>query len=397
MDAVILIDGWQSLAHGLFWKLRMRRILYLSRGGDIGGSQQQIRYVITNLDRDNYQPLVVCRKDGQFVAQLQDAEIPTFIFPLHSWRKLPSAPQRYLDVYRLTSFARQHKIDIIHSSDLWLNTYMVRVAERLKIPSILHVRKPVCTREVRKHEFKKATSIIAISSRVLQDLLQAGIPNEKITMINDSVDLEIFKPRNSRDNVLRRDFLPSGQTLVGIVGRIEPLKRQLDFLRAAEEVLCRSTNTVSFFVIGRVHCRRYFERLKKFVGKRGFSKHVFFAGGRNDMPQILASLDILVSLSGGSVMFEAMACAKTVISAGFSTAQSAVHIQDGRTGLLIPSSRNTELAEAMTKMVDCPEHRIRIGNQAIKWAEENLSCTVMVDRTHRLYDRLIQNSIKTNS
>lgn len=394
----MIIDGWQTTPHCLFRKLKkMRQILYLSRGGDIGGSQRQIHYVITNLDRDNYQPIVVCRKDGQFVKQLQDADIPKCILPLHSWRKLRAVLRRYVDVYRLTSFARQHKIDMIHSSDLWLTPYMVRVAERLKIPSILHVRKPIQTREVQKHEFKKATSIIAISSRVQQNLLHAGVPHEKITMINDSVDLEMFKPRSPQDNVLRRDFLPSGQTLIGIVGRIEPLKRQLDFLRAAEQVMRCFTNTVSFFIVGRIRSRQYFERLKKFVSKRGLDKHVFFTGGRYDMPQVLASLDILVSLSGGSVMFEAMACAKTVISAGFSTVQSAVHIQDGRTGLLITSRRNADLAEAITKMVDSAELRTRIGNQARKWAEEKLSCTLMVDQTHRVYDRLIQNSIKTNS
>jgi len=375
----------------------MRRILYLSRGDDIGGSQRQIHYVITNLNRHNYRPIVVCRKHGQLVTQLQDANIPTFVLPLHSWRKLPAVLWRYIDARRLTSFARQHKIDLIHSSDLWLNPYMVWVAERLKIPSILHVRKPIRTREVQKHQCKKATSIIAISSRVRQNLLHAGIPSEKITMINDSVDLEIFKPKNSHENILRRDFLPSGQILIGIVGRIEPLKRQLDLLRAAEQVIRCSTNTVCFFIIGRIHSRQYFERLKKFVSKKGLGKHVFFTGGRNDIPQVLAPLDILVSLSGGSVMFEAMACAKTVISAGFSTAQSAVHIQDGRTGLLVTSRRNADLAHAITKVVNAPELRIRIGNQARKWAEDKLSSTVMVDQTHRLYDRLMENSIKTNS
>lgn len=304
---------------------------------------------------------------------------------------------RYIDAHRLTSFAKKHKIELIHSSDLWLNPYMVRVAERLKIPSILHVRKPIRTREIQKHQCKKATSIIAISSRVQQNLLHAGIPNGKITMINDSVDLEMFKPRNSHENVLRRDFSPSGQILIGIVGRIEPIKRQLDLLHAAEQVVRRSTNTVCFFIVGRIHSRRYFERLKKYVSKRGMGKHVFFTGGRYDMPQVLASLDILVSLSGGSVMFETMACAKTVISAGFSTLQSAVHIQDGRTGLLVTSRRNADLAHAVTKMVNAPELRIRIGNQARKWAEDKLSCTLMVDQTHRLYDRLIQNSIRTNS
>ncbi len=38
----------------------LKRILYLSRGGFIGGSQRQLYYVITNLDREVYEPIVVC-------------------------------------------------------------------------------------------------------------------------------------------------------------------------------------------------------------------------------------------------------------------------------------------------------------------------------------------------
>ncbi|RKY08626.1 MAG: hypothetical protein DRP65_08865, partial [Planctomycetota bacterium] len=216
------------------------------------------------------------------------------------------------------------------------------------------------------------------------------------TMLNDAVDLDMFKPKNSHRNVLIRDFLPSGQILIGIVGRIEPLKRQLDLLHAAEQVIRQSTNTVCFFIIGRIHSRQYFKRLKKIVGKRGLGKHVFFTGGRDDMPQVLASLDILVSLSGGSVMFEAMACAKTVISAGFSTVQSAVHIQDGRTGLLITSRRSAELAHAIKKIANAPDLRARIGNEARKWVQDRLSSTVMVDRTQQLYNRLLQKPIKAN-
>jgi len=367
----------------------MKRILYLSRGGAVGGSQRQLHYVVTNLDH-SYEPIVVCRADGQFFCQLQDCGIKTRIFTLHPWRKFPAALYRYMDAERLARYAKAQQISLVHSSDLWLSSYMIWVARRLKIPSVLHVRTPIRPNEVYKHRCYEATAIVAISRRVRQNLLSAGVPPEKISQIDDAVDLRAFKPDGLKQNVLRRDFLPCGSVLVGIVGRIEPSKRQLVFLQAARQVLHNSSRKVTFFVIGEVHSREYFEQLERFVRQNGLNGHVVFTGRRDDMPQVLSSLDILVSLSGGSVMFEAMTCGTVVVSAGFSTKGDCVHLQDGRTGLLVSSSRLSELVRALVRLMDAPELRSRIGREAKKWAQNKFCHIDMAAKTQQLYGQLLQ-------
>ena len=368
----------------------MKRILYLSRGGFVNGSQRQLYYVVTSLNRDIYEPVVVCRRDGQFVSQLRDCEVAAEVLGLHPWRKFPAGLSRYVDAKRLVAFARRHKVALVHSSDLWLNGYLIWVARRLKVPSILHVRTPVRADEVHKHRCNRATHIVAISQRIRQNLLGAEISPEKITVIDDGVDLEVFRAKEHNVNVLRRDFSPAGAVLVGIVGRIDPSKRQLEFLQAAEQIVRNSTRDATFFVIGEVHSHSYFEKLRRFVSKRGLGRYVFFVGRRNDTAEVLSSLDIVVSLSGGSVMFEAMACGKSVISAGFSNKEDSVHIQDGRTGLLISSRDNRELVRALIRLIDSPELRRQIGQQARRWAERKLSHIKMVDKTQRLYGQLLR-------
>ena len=368
----------------------MKRILYLSRGGSIGGSQRQLYYILANLDRRVYEPIVVCPRDGKFVTLLQQSGVKVYVLPLHPWRKFPAVVYRYFDAERLAKFARRHQVAMIHSSDLWLNGYLIWVAERLKIPSILHVRTPILTKDVWKHRCSRATSIIAISQHVKQDLLRAGIRPQKITQIDDAVDLELFGPKNFDGNVLRRDFSPGGEVLIGIVGRIEPSKRQLDFLRAAEQVIHRANKNVTFFVIGEVRSRSYFEEISRFVDKNGLKRHVRFTGERDDMPQVLSSLDILVSFSGGSVMYEAMACGKVVVSAGFTTEQNSVHIQNECTGILINSREISILVKALVRLMSEPQLRIQIGRGARKWAESKLSHTRMVALTQKLYGQLLE-------
>jgi len=367
----------------------MRRILYLSRGGHIGGSQRQLYYVVTNLD-DGYEPVVVCRKDGPFVEQLRASGIKASVFPLHPWRKFPAGLYRYIDAERLVRFARQHNVGLVHSSDLWLNGYLLWVAGRLKVPSVLHVRTPISPSDVRKHRCGKATLIVAISRRVKRDLICAGVPPEKIALVEDAVDLKVFDGRKNEVNVLRRDFSPVGGIIVGIVGRIEPSKRQLAFLEAAAQIVQGSPGRAAFFVIGEVRSSEYFGKLKRFARERQLDGNVFFTDRRDDMPQVLSSLDILVSLSGGSVMFEAMSCGKAVISAGFSKKEDSVHIQDGQTGLLVSSGHPSDLARALRQLVDASELRERIGREARIWAERNFCHLNMAARTQKLYNKLMQ-------
>jgi glycosyltransferase involved in cell wall biosynthesis len=325
----------------------VKRILYLSRGGFIDGSQRQLSYVVTH-SSSYYKPILVC------------------------------------------NFARQFDIALVHSSDIWLSGYLLWVAKRLKVPSVLHVRAPISTGEIRKHRCGKATAVIAISRRITRNLLAAGIEPEKVIQIDDGVDLRLFGPEGSEENVLRRDFSPAGEVLIGLVGRTEPAKRQREFLCAAEQVVRDKSRSVTFFVIGSVRSDSYFKELQRFVAEGELNGRTLFTGRREDMPEVLRSLDILVSLSGGSIMFEAMSCGKPVVLAGFSRELASVHIQDGRTGLLVESAECAALTQALIRLMDEPELRKEIGREARKWVEDKLSHVDMAARTQRVYDELLQ-------
>jgi glycosyltransferase involved in cell wall biosynthesis len=107
------------------------------------------------------------------------------------------------------------------------------------------------------------------------------------------------------------------------------------------------------------------------------------------MPEVLAALDVLVTLSGGSVMIEAMACGTPVISAGFSRPEESVMVQPGRTGLLVESAEPAALAEAMRRLIGSGELRRRLARDARAWAEQRFVHTEMVRRTEQVYEELL--------
>ena len=370
----------------------MTHILYLSHcGSSIGGGEKQLYYLVTNLDAAHYQPIVVCPDDGAFAEQLRNASIPTFIFPLPAWRKAKSLLSRYVAASRLVKFAEAQKIGLVHTSDSWHNPYLLRVSRKLGIPSVSHVRTSIRPDQVKNYRFKEVSEIISISERFKPPFLQAGIPPGKITFIHDGVDLNLFRDEPPAVNVLSRDFSTDGKVLVGLVGRIEPFKKQLEFLQATEIVL-KSRKDVSFFLIGGVQSKSYFEQVKGFIADKGLEQHVICTGERNDMPEVMASLDILVTLSGGSVVFEAMACGVPVILVRKMPPSNLSWeiVRDGETGLLIPHDEIPPLAEAMLRFINDPELRKRMGKAGRRWAEEEFSHIQMARQTQAIYDKLVR-------
>ena len=142
-------------------------------------------------------------------------------------------------------------------------------------------------------------------------------------------------------------------------------------------------------MVGKVHCQEYHRQVVDFIRANDLGDRVVLTGERNDMAHVLNSLDMLVSLSGGSVMFEAMSCAKPVLSAGFSTKENSVHIQDGKTGLLVTSKKTGDLIDAMLRLMDNADLRRYLGRQARKWAEDNFSHLNMAIKTQALYDKTL--------
>ena len=365
----------------------MRRILYLSRGGSFGGSQKQLYYLLKGLD-GTYSPIVVCTKEGDFFTALNSVKITAYTRMVCPWRKFPKGLLRYWDAEQLTSIARRHNVCLVHCSELWLSGYMRWIAMRLNVPSVLHIRTPITPKEVRKHKCSKATALIAISRRVRRNLLEAGIAPRKITRIHDSVDLNVLCPQENKPNVLRQDFKRQEKILVGLVGRIESLKQQLEFLKAVKQVLQRASKQVAFFLIGAVHDRDYYDQLEEYIHNNGIAGKIIFTGHRNDMPTVLNSLDFLVTLSGGSVMFEAAACGKPVIAA-YLDRRDDKKLNYLRFRPILPAQTLTGLVDTILWLINDSQARERVGFESRNWAIRSFDPKVMAVKTQNLYNKLV--------
>ncbi|MXY99633.1 glycosyltransferase family 4 protein [Candidatus Poribacteria bacterium] len=354
-------------------------ILYLSHcGSSIGGGEKQLAYLVTNIDQKRYQPLVVCPDDGVFVEHLKCADIPTVVLALPPWRKTKSLIVRYRAAEKLTALAKTHNAKLVHTSDSWLNPYLLHIRKRLGIPVISHVRTLLTTDQVRKYKFNGMDRIITISKEGETALIQAGTDAQKIDRVLNCVNLDAFQLISQPE--------PLTEYVVGIVGRIEPFKRQKEFIEIAAAVIAQNKN-VRFHVIGAAlntpEHRAYEQEVRQSVLKYQLQKFVLFRGHRTDMPNVMQELDLLITLSAGSVIAEAMAAGKPVIGTPVGSAPDMI-VHDV-TGYVIPLHPMPEIVNKILAFATDSDLNIRIGQHARKHAEETFGIKAHVEKIQGIY------------
>ena len=384
-----------------------KTILYLSHcGSSIGGGEKQLAYLVEHIDRTRYHPLVVCPDDGVFAEHLRRANIPTVILELPPWRKAKSLIARYRAARKLVSLAKAHDAHLVHTSDSWFNPYLWYLKKQLKIPVVSHVRNLLTPSQVRKYKCDRMDSIIAISKQSKAPLIQAGVDAQKVDVIHNCVDLSAFQP-------VCEPVHPMGY-VVGIVGRIEPFKRQKMFVEIAAKVAAQCEK-VRFHIIGAAldtpEHRAYAREVHQLVAKYGLHKVIHFAGHRTDMPTAMQELDLLVTLSAGSVIAEAMATGKPVVGTPVgSTTEMIVHgetgyvvelqpewkspslpemIVHGKTGYIGPLDPIEEIADKIIELAKDPIQSTRMGKRARKHAEEAFGVETHVQKVQNIYERLL--------
>jgi glycosyltransferase involved in cell wall biosynthesis len=376
---------------------KAKRILFIARDWNLDGAEKQLMYLVTGINRSLYIPIVLLDRPGALNAQLRAANIETYFLKLHSWRSFPEGMLRYLDALRATLLAWKLQIDLVHTSDFWKTPYTLYIGRMLRIPTIVHVRGPLSLRDVAKHKLSRASGIIAIAQRYCDDLAAAGIPEDRIALIDDAVALDQFQPAPAGENAsnpFRRSYNVGSRLAVGLVGRIDRFKRIVEFLELIAAIEPAVRDKALYFIIGqpcdsnRRAPNDYMQVIQNNLERLGLKQSVVFTGRINDMAAALAGLDILVTLSGGSVMFEAMACGKPVLSIRTDDRHS-VHTRHNHTAWCVTTDHAVPAANGLVELIENPHLRQRLGTAARDWVQQHLSTATLVDRTQAFYDRLL--------
>ncbi|MGE0761998.1 MAG: glycosyltransferase family 4 protein [Bdellovibrionales bacterium] len=181
------------------------------------------------------------------------------------------------------------------------------------------------------------------------------LPHDRYVVIPNGVDTERFHPRHRNEEMRLSEFGATGrEAVIGVIGRLDPQKGQMEFINAAALVLKKYPRT-RFVVVGEetVGEPGYAERLRQKARDLGIAERVLFLGHRTDTPKVMASLDVFVMPSYeeafGNVVLEAMASGVPVIA---TKAGGPLDIVRDDWGQLVAPREFKPLAEAIMRYLD---------------------------------------------
>ena len=378
-------------------RVRRTRVAYLICSGGLGGGEMLLLNHLAHADRDAFDPLVVCATEGPLAERLGRLGVPVFILPIHRQAQalgrvrvpIPSI------VWRLVQLLRREGVGLIHSYTMDSRNY-AHAAGLLTACPVIHTSHDFWNqfKAIQRWVMNRIPARIIVVSETVRQSLCAGnrLDPARVALIKPGVDIGRFVPRDGQDYVRTEFGLPSDTPLVGIVGRFSAVKGFDTFLEAAALVV-HQLPAARFLVVGGavLPFDHYAEEIPRVIGRLRLHGHVILTGFRDDVPRLMAGMDVLVSASPResypTVLMEAAACGRPVVATRSGGGEEIV-IQ-GETGLLVPPKNPSAMAEAIVALLTQPQQAAVMGRAARSRAEERFDLIQMVRRVETEYRAIL--------
>jgi len=305
-----------------------------------------------------------------------------------------------LKLYRLF---RAWRPDVVETHTAKAGTLGRIAAVVARVPARVHVFHghvlrgyfgPVKTRAflaIERGLARVTTRIIALGNVQRRELLALGIGGpERVVSIPLGFELEPFANAERHAGALRAELgVAADAPLIGILGRLAPIKRHDVFLRAAG-IVAGASPAAHFVVIGDGETRKAIERQRAELGLNG-RLHLLGWRAHADLPAALADLDVLVNTSDNEGMpvslIEAMAAGVPVVATAVGGTVSVV--EDGMTGVLSPAGDHQALAAGILRLLSDLALRERIVPAAQSAALGSHGLVTLASAMDRFYTSLV--------
>ena len=232
--------------------------------------------------------------------------------------------------------------------------------------------------------------VIAISEAVYEHLHKDfHIDPKRVVLIKNGIDLENFPMVSAQTKEMkRRAFGLADEPIIGIIARLSSVKGH-DVLIEAMKKVAAEFPRAKLLIVGEGSLEK---ELKAMVEDFKLSSNVRFYSIVNQSLDMLALFDIFVMPSrqeglGLSVM-EAQAAGLPVVASKVGGLPSL--IEDGRTGLLVPSENANLLAGAILLLLRNRDKAREMGGRARDFIQKEFSAQRMVEETVRVYQDLLR-------
>ncbi len=314
------------------------------------------------------------------------------------FRLIRRLPFDFALVFKLRKIIRENEISVIHTHQAVEAMHALFAASGTKTKIVLTHHGIVPDR-------KNLLATKFLMPRVAHNIL-VGQASKKVyerdfnflfpastSIIYNGVDTRRLQP--SGKNLRRELGIADGAKLIGMIGNFyaEPRKDQATLCRALPEIFRRTPDAICIFAGKTVAgAEAKFDECVKICEQNGISQKVYFLGARNDVPDILAALDVFVcsSLAEGLpiAVNEAMLARVPLVVSGIEPLLEATG--NGEFAEVFPVQNVDVLSEKVLKLLGDKVMSSDLQNRAAKFAESTFSIRAHLENLEKLYKSLAQ-------
>ncbi|HET6781348.1 MAG TPA: glycosyltransferase family 4 protein [bacterium] len=357
------------------------KVLHVINTAEVGGGAEHLILLAQGLVGHGWRSTVVVGRDGPAGARLAAAGVPV-------QRLGPMGATTLLSLPRVLRAQRPDLVHLHGSRAGLLGTLSARWAGVRPVVYTAHalafrredypiLRKVFVLAE--RTTCALADHVIYLTEGDLSAARKAGITTSHATVIPNGVDLARFTVDGDRKALGIAQNVP----VIGMVARLVPQKDPMTFLDAARLVADVFPHA-KFLLIGDGPLR---PRVEAAVRARGLEGQCLVLGTRQDVPQLLQAMDVVLLTSRWEGLalaaLEAMAAAKPLVASQL-PGLSAV-IENGLTGVLVRAGDAPEFARAAIALISDASRRTAMGTRGQRRVAEHFSLEGMVASTERVY------------
>ena len=379
----------------------MKRILYLHAGAEMYGADKVLLELIKGLDSKEFEAHVILPNDGVLVEALRQvgAKVSVLDYPILRRKYFnPKGIADYIRSYnfyakQIALYAREHSIDMVHNNTAAVleGIYLKR---KLKLPLIWHVHeiivKPKAISDfINMLMGRYADKIVTVSQAVANHIKQSPfIKDSQVEVIYNGVDNAVYYPMDASS--IREKFdIAQDALVIGMIGRVNAIKGQNDFIEAVEPLLEKNEQAVAFLAGGVFPGEEWrLEELDKRIASSSVVSQIHRIDYYDKTSELYNMFDIFVlpSIKPDSlptVVLEAMACSKPVV--GYNNGGIAEMLVDDKSGCLVKPNSPQELSNAISLLLDSSEKREKFGRVGYQRQKELFSLESYIKNFSELY------------
>lgn len=366
------------------------RLAFLIRDLGYGGAQRQVATLARRLAAgDAFEPHVVSFYDGPIGDELRAADVAVHcVEKQHRW-DLPGF------FGRLVATLRKIRPALVHGYLAEGNLMATLTRPFCRSPLVVW---GIRDSQTDAHQWgilgrlsfrlnvmlsSSPRGIIANSNAGRQWYRERGYPadDEDFQVIPNGIDVQRFKPL--RENTASWDTLgvTADSLVIGIIGRLNPMKDHATFLEAAARVSAELPNA-QFLIMGSGN-ESWTRKLRQQAAQLGLGERVIWSTPRRDLEQVYPALDLLVSSSAygegfSNVIAEAMACGIPCVATQVGDSAGLI----AGTGWTCPPGDADALAASILHPLKLPlSERLTMGRDARTRIQDHFTIDHMVSQT----------------